>query len=69
MPLPIELEQEADGRWFGTIPDLPGVMAYGTTPEEAATSTRVLAMKVLTERVEHGEDVPESVIEFFAVRS
>ncbi len=69
MSLAIELEQEDDGRWFGIISDLPSVMAYGPTREEAAAATRLLAMKVLAERIEHGEDVPDAVADLFAVRS
>ncbi len=65
MSLGIELEQEDDGRWFGIISDLPGVMAYGPTRGEAAAATRLLAMKVLADRIEHGEEVSD----LFAVRS
>ena len=55
MTLPIELEQEDDGRWFGIVEELPGVMAYGATREEAATATRALALRVLADRIEHGD--------------
>lgn len=69
MPLPIELEQEDDGRWFGVISDLPGVMAYGATRQEAAAATQLLALQVLAERIEQGEEVPAAVADLFAVRS
>ena len=69
MSLPIEIEQEDDGRWLAEIPDVPGVMAYGATPEEAAASARALALRVLADRVEHGEDVPDAVTDLFAVRT
>lgn len=68
MSLPIELEQEEDGRWLAEVPDLPGVMAYGPTPKEAAAAARALALRVLADRVEHGEEVPEAVADLFAVR-
>ena len=69
MPLPIELEQEEDGRWLAEMPDLPGVMAYGPTRDAAAAAARALALRVLAERVEHGEDVPTAVADLFAVRA
>lgn len=68
MSLPIEVEQEDDGRWLAEIPDIPGVLAYGTTRDEATASARVLALRVLADRVEHGEEVPPSVADLFAVR-
>jgi predicted RNase H-like HicB family nuclease len=60
MPLPIELELEEDGRWLAEMPDLPGVMAYGPTREAAASGVRALALRVLADRLEHGEEVPKS---------
>ncbi|HEX3151020.1 MAG TPA: type II toxin-antitoxin system HicB family antitoxin [Gemmataceae bacterium] len=57
MALAIEIEQEEDGRWLAEIPELPGVMEYGATREEAIAATRLLAMRVLAERIEHGEEV------------
>ena len=69
MTLSIELEQEDDGRWFGIIDELPGVLAYGDTRDEAANATRALALRVLAERIEHGEELPASLVDFMAVRS
>ena len=69
MSLPIEIEQEDDGRWLAEIAELPGVMAYGSTRDEAAAAARALALRVLADRVEHGEDVPAAVAELFAVRT
>jgi predicted RNase H-like HicB family nuclease len=60
MSLPIELEQEDDGRWLAEMPDLPGVMAYGSTRDTAAAKVRSLAFRVLADRIEHGEEVPVS---------
>jgi predicted RNase H-like HicB family nuclease len=51
----IEIEHEADGRWIAEIPDLPGVMKYGTTREEAISRVEALALRVLADRIEHGE--------------
>ena len=54
----IDLEREADGRWLGEIRELPGVLAYGRTRDEAIDRTRELASRVLADRLEHGEPVP-----------
>ena len=51
----IEVEQETDGRGLADLPALPGVMAYGTTADEAIQSAKALALRVLAERFEHGE--------------
>ncbi|MCC6143352.1 MAG: type II toxin-antitoxin system HicB family antitoxin [Candidatus Hydrogenedentes bacterium] len=55
----IEFEREDDGRWIAEAPDLPGVMAYGATEEEALCRVRVLALRVMADRLEHGEELPE----------
>ena len=57
--LKIEVEQEDDGRWLAEIADLPGVMAYGATREEAIERTKALSLRVMADRLEHGESVPE----------
>jgi predicted RNase H-like HicB family nuclease len=62
MPTPhliIELEREDDGRWIADLPVLPGVMAYGNTQDEAVARVQILALRVLADRIEHGEPVPE----------
>jgi len=53
----VEWEQETDGRWIAEIPDISGVMAYGTTKDEALRNVEILALKILTERLERGEEV------------
>lgn len=58
MSFPVEIEQETDGRWIAEVPDLPGVMVYGDTREQAISKVQALALRVLAERIEHGEDVP-----------
>jgi predicted RNase H-like HicB family nuclease len=58
MHLSIEIEPEDDGRWIAEIPLLPGVLAYGATPDEASARAEILALRVLAERLEHGEAKP-----------
>jgi predicted RNase H-like HicB family nuclease len=58
MNLTIETEQEDDGRWIAEVPELPGVMAYGTTRIEAMAKAQALALRVLAEQLEHGEARP-----------
>lgn len=55
----VEIEQEADGRWLTEIPELPGVLAYGATVQEAVSRAKALASRVLADRLENGEDVPD----------
>ncbi len=55
----IEVEREEDGRWIAEITDLPGVMAYGITRAEAIARVQALALRVMADRIEHGEDVPQ----------
>jgi predicted RNase H-like HicB family nuclease len=62
----IEIEQEEDGRWLTEIPDLPGVMVYGATRDEAVARVKALALRVLADRLEHGETIPE-LMQVFSV--
>ena len=55
----IEIEHEEDGRWIAEVPDLPGVIAYGQSQEEAISKAEALALRVLADRLEHGEEAPE----------
>ena len=57
--LVIEFEREDDGRWLADVPSLLGVMAYGRSREEALARVEALALRVLADRLEHGESVPE----------
>ncbi len=57
----IETEQEQDGRWLADVVEIPGVMAYGSTPHEAIARVQALALRVLAERIEQGEVEPEYV--------
>ncbi|HZY02332.1 MAG TPA: type II toxin-antitoxin system HicB family antitoxin [Anaeromyxobacteraceae bacterium] len=51
----VEIEREEDGRWIAEVPALPGVLAYGATEAEALASVQALALRVLADRLEHGE--------------
>jgi predicted RNase H-like HicB family nuclease len=55
MKFTVETEQEDDGHWIAEIIDLPGVLVYAQTCEEAITQVQALALRVLAERLEHGE--------------
>ncbi|MCC6680224.1 MAG: type II toxin-antitoxin system HicB family antitoxin [Phycisphaeraceae bacterium] len=55
----VEVEQEADGRWIAEVADLPGVMVYGSTRQDAITHAQALALRVLADRLEHGEPLPQ----------
>jgi predicted RNase H-like HicB family nuclease len=55
----IEIEQEQDGRWIAEVPDLPGVMVYGVTRDDAISKAETLALRVIADRLEHGEQIPE----------
>ncbi|WP_448382031.1 type II toxin-antitoxin system HicB family antitoxin [Desulfosoma sp.] len=58
MRLTIEIDREEDGRWIAEAPDLPGVIAYGQTREEAIARAKALGLRVLADRLEHGEPIP-----------
>ncbi len=64
MKLTIETERENDGRWIAEVPELPGTMAYGDTRDKAIASAEALALRVLAERIENGEAVPQIPILF-----
>lgn len=59
MTFKVELEQEGDGRWIAEVPELPGVMVYAGTPEEAKAKVQALALRVVADRLEHGEAGPD----------
>lgn len=58
MYLTLEIEREDDGRFIAEVPDLPGVVAYGATQEEAVARAQALALRVLADRLENGEPAP-----------
>ena len=53
MPLNVETEQETDGRWIAEIIDLPGVLAYGATRQEAIDRAQALALRVVADKLDH----------------
>jgi predicted RNase H-like HicB family nuclease len=61
----IESEQEEDGRWLAEVTALPGVMAYGTTKAEANAKVQALALRVIADRLESGEQLPREIAAFF----
>ena len=65
-PLRIEVEREEDGRLLASVPELPGVMAYGSTQEEAVRKVKAVALQILADMIESGEEVPESLKVLFA---
>ena len=54
----METDREDDGRWIAEAPELPGVLAYGATQEEAMAKAEALALRVLAEQLDHGEAKP-----------
>jgi predicted RNase H-like HicB family nuclease len=62
----IEIDREEDGRWIAEIPELPGVMVYGATRKQAIAKAEALALRVMADRLEHEEEIPE-LKEVFAI--
>lgn len=68
MNFTIEYEQEQDGRWLAEVMELPGVLAYGENQKEAVARVEALALRVVADRLEHGETLPDKLkISFAAV--
>jgi predicted RNase H-like HicB family nuclease len=63
--LKIESEREADGRWLAEVPSLAGVLAYGATAEEARAKATALALRVIADRLDHGEALPQEIAAVF----
>lgn len=53
--LTLEVDREEDGRWIGAVPEIPGCLVYGATREEAGKGAITFALRVVADRVEHGE--------------
>lgn len=64
--LKVEFDRETDGRWIADIPALPGVMVYGRTRKQALAAVEALALRVIADRLEHGEAVPGEMTVSFA---
>lgn len=65
-PIRLEVEREEDGRILASVPDLPGVMAYGSDEEEAVRKVKSIALQVLADMIESGEEVPAPLRVLFA---
>jgi predicted RNase H-like HicB family nuclease len=65
-PIRLELDREVDGRHIASIPDLPGVMAYGITEDEAVRKVKAIALQVLADMIESGEELPAPLSALFA---
>jgi predicted RNase H-like HicB family nuclease len=61
MHFTIQNEKEEDGRWIAEVPELPGVLAYGATAQEAMAKAETLALRVLAERIENNETGPQAI--------
>ena len=66
MTFTVEYEREDDGRWLAEVIEMPGVLAYAPTSEEAIARAQALALRVLADRLEHGEAAHEFVNISFA---
>ncbi len=58
MTFTVETEQEEDGRWLAEVLEIPGALAYGKTADEAIARVQALALRVLADRLDHGEVAP-----------
>lgn len=67
MQFRIEYDQEEDGRWIAEVVELPGVIVYGSTRQEATAKAEALALRVIADRIEHGESVPAPFDISFAI--
>ncbi len=62
----VEVEQEEDGRWLAEVLELPGVLVYGQSQDAAVSKVQALALRVIAERLEHGEAGPQLLSISFA---
>ena len=62
----VEVEQEEDGRWLAEVLELLGVLAYGHDQDAAVSKVQALALRVVAERLEHGEAGPQLLSISFA---
>jgi predicted RNase H-like HicB family nuclease len=60
-PLQVEIEREDEGRYLASVPDLPGVMAYGETEEAALRRAKAIALQVLADMIENSEELPQAL--------
>jgi predicted RNase H-like HicB family nuclease len=65
-PIRVQIELEEDGRFLASVPDLPGVMVYGATEDEAIRKVKSIALQVLADMIESGDEVPAPFKALFA---
>jgi predicted RNase H-like HicB family nuclease len=58
MKFTVEIQREVDGRWIAEVLEIPGALAYGMTRAQAVAAVEALALRVIADRIEHGEPVP-----------
>ena len=61
MKFTLECEREDDGRWLAEVPELPGVLAYGQSPDEAVSKAEILALRVLADQLENDHAAPQDI--------
>jgi len=61
MQFTVKTEREVDGRWIAEVIEIPGVMKYGDSKEQAVAQAEALALRVLAERIENGEQIVEPI--------
>lgn len=66
MDFTVEYEQEEDGRWIAEVLEIPGALVYGQSQQEAIAKVKALALRVLADRLDHGEAEPEMLSISFA---
>jgi len=59
MRFSIQLARETDGRWIAEVPELPGTLVYGTSTDDAVAKVKALALRVVADRLDHGEAGPD----------
>ncbi|MCP9793934.1 type II toxin-antitoxin system HicB family antitoxin [Synechococcus lacustris] len=61
MNFSLECEQEVDGRWIAEVPELPGVLSYGDSAADAMSKAKILALRVIADRLEYGDSEPMNI--------
>jgi len=66
MNFKVELDREDDGRWIAEVAELPGVLVYGESEQQARSKAQALALRVLADRLDNGEALPFESVSFAA---
>jgi predicted RNase H-like HicB family nuclease len=64
--LTVEFDREEDGRWIAEIQELAGVLAYGSSKEDALLKVQALAYRVIADRIEE-EGITRDSVRFATV--